>query len=310
MVFIVILLGLSVSLNIFIYRHHRIHCKQLEYTHLKLQQIIKGRTNEKLLIHTDDKRIKSLLIQINHLLDYNQVTVANYSKIERSMRKMLLNISHDIKTPLTVVLGYTEIIMSDEDLSRDKINDLLKIVNSKAVEVLVLINQFFELAKLESEENAVEISKVNISEICQKKILDYYEILTSKDFEVLIKIPENPYYAFGNEIAIERILNNLIANAIRYGGDGKMIGLELKVDKNYVYIEVFDKGKGINEIHKDRVFERMYTMDDSRNKFYQGSGLGLTITKRLVEQLGGQIFLESVPFKKTVFTVKLRRFKF
>ena len=77
-----------------------------------------------------------------------------------------------------------------------------------------------------------------------------------------------------------------------------------------MYIEVFDKGKGINEIHKDRVFERMYTMDDSRNKFYQGSGLGLTITKRLVEQLGGQIFLESVPFKKTVFTVKLRRFKF
>ena len=86
-----------------------------------------------------------------------------------------------------------------------------------------------------------------------------------------------------------------------------IIGLNLRSDENYVYVDVWDKGKGISEIHKDRVFERMYTLDDSRNKLYQGSGLGLTITKRLVEKLGGEIFLESIPYEKTSFTFKLKR---
>lgn len=285
-------------------------CEQLEYTHTKLDQIIRDKSDEKLLLYTDDARIKSLLIQINNLLDDNKKTVANHRRIELSIKKMLSNISHDIKTPLTVVLGYTEIIMNDENLSRDKMNSLLQIVNSKTVEVLELIKRFFELAKLESEDKTIEISKVNISEICRKKILDFYEILTSNEYEVSINIPDDPFYAWGNEIEIERILNNLISNAIRYGGDGKIVGIELTGDKNNVYIEVFDRGKGISEIHQDHVFERMYTMEDSRNKLHQGSGLGLTITKRLVEQLGGQISLVSTPFTKTAFTVQLKRFKY
>lgn len=105
-------------------------------------------------------------------------------------------------------------------------------------------------------------------------------------------------------------LNNLISNAIQYGFDGKMIGLKLRVDEKSVYIDVSDKGKGINEVHKDRVFERMYTLEDSRNTHYQGSGLGLTITKRLVEQMGGNISLDSKPFQKTTFTVGLKRILF
>lgn len=310
MLFLVVLLGMSISVNIFLYRKHVKQRKELEYAATKLDQIIKDRSDEKLLLYTDDTHIKSLVIQINNLLDNTQMTVANHRRIERSMKKMLANISHDIKTPLTVILGYTEIIMNDENLSRDKMNSLLQVVNSKIVEVLELMKRFFELAKLESEDKTMEISKVNMSEICRKKILDYYEILTSKDYEVSINIPDDPLYAWGTELEMERVLDNLISNAIRYGADGKMIGIELRGDKNSVYIEVFDRGRGINEIHKDHVFERMYTMDDSRNKLHQGSGLGLTITKRLVEQQGGQISLASIPFKKTSFTVQLRRFKY
>ena len=102
-------------------------------------------------------------------------------------------------------------------------------------------------------------------------------------------------------------LNNLSSNALQYGSDGKVIGLELRSTNETVYIDVFDRGKGILEDSKDRVFERLYTMEDSRNNLYQGSGLGLTISKRLVEQLGGKISLESRPYQKTTFTVELKR---
>ncbi len=140
--------------------------------------------------------------------------------------------------------------------------------------------------------------------------MDYYEILISKEFEVVIDIPDDSVFVSGDEDAIERVLNNLITNAIQYGSDGKMVGLKIRITDNDVFVEISDKGKGIKEMHKDRVFERMYTLEDSRNTNYQGSGLGLTITKRLVEQMGGGISLNSVPFKETTFSVRLRRIKF
>jgi signal transduction histidine kinase len=102
-------------------------------------------------------------------------------------------------------------------------------------------------------------------------------------------------------------MNNLISNAIKYGHDGKYIGLNLSFDDKFVYVEIWDKGKGIDITNIEKVFERMYTLEDSRNKLYQGSGLGLTITKRLVDKLGGEISLMSKHYERTSFTFKLKR---
>ncbi|UZW67780.1 sensor histidine kinase [Priestia flexa] len=307
---VLILLICSVGINIFIFQSRVKQRAEVKYIRNKLQAIIDEETGERLLLYTDDKYIKSLLIQINRLLEHNQKTVANYNNIELSMRKMLSNISHDLKTPLTVILGYSEIINNDKNLSTEKVMSLLKTINLKTEEVLDLINRFFELVKLESGDKKLNSSRIDICEISRKIILDYYEILINKEFEVSIEVPEEPVFVRGDEDAIERVLNNLISNAIQYGSDGKMIGLRLRVDEKSVYIDVSDKGKGINEVHKDRVFERMYTLEDSRNTNYQGSGLGLTITKRLVEQMGGNISLDSKPYQKTTFTVGLKRIQF
>ncbi|MFP7486346.1 sensor histidine kinase [Priestia filamentosa] len=307
---VVILLICSVGINIILFRGRVNQRTEIKYIRNKLRKIVDQETGERLLLYTDDKYIKSLLVQINHLLNHNQKIIGNYNSIELSMRKMLSNISHDLKTPLTVILGYIEIINNDKNLPPEKITSLLKTVNLKTLEVLELINRFFELVKLESGDKILSSSRVNICEVSRKIILDYYEILINKEFEVSIDIPEEPVFVSGDEDAIERVLNNLISNAIRYGSDGKMIGLKIRTDENNVYVEVSDKGKGINESHKDRVFERMYTLEDSRNTNYQGSGLGLTITKRLVEQMGGSISLDSVPFQKTAFTVRLKRIRF
>ena len=96
-------------------------------------------------------------------------------------------------------------------------------------------------------------------------------------------------------------MNNLISNAITYGDDGKTLGMTLRDDETNVYIDVWDTGKGIDESHIDKVFERMYTLEDSRNRLYQGSGLGLTITKRLVEAMDGEIHLLVSRMKKQFY---------
>ncbi len=307
---LVILFICSAAVNIFLFRSRLNLRTEIKYIRNKLRKVVNEETGERLLLNTEDKYIKSLLIQINRLLDHNQKIKGNCNSIELSMRKMLSNISHDLKTPLTVILGYIEIIHNDKSLTSENIMGLLKTVNLKTVEVLELINRFFELVKLESGDKKLNSSRIDICEVSRKIILDYYEILISKEFEVAIDIPDDSVFVSGDEDAIERVLNNLITNAIQYGSDGKMVGLKIRITDNDVFVEISDKGKGINEMHKDRVFERMYTLEDSRNTNYQGSGLGLTITKRLVEQMEGSISLNSVPFKETTFSVRLRRIKF
>lgn len=149
-----------------------------------------------------------------------------------------------------------------------------------------------------------------MSEICRESALGFYEILSGKNFEVEIAIPESEIFAQGEKDALQRILFNLLSNAVRYGSEGKYLGIFLRQDKNSVYIDITDKGNGIEKQFADRVFERLYTMEDSRNRKIQGNGLGLTIAKNLAVQLGGDLYLESTPHLKTTFTVRLKKIKY
>ena len=270
----------------------------------KLSDILEDDSDEKVMVFTDNKILMNLSGQINRMLLDRQKTKIDYRRQEISTKKMLANISHDIKTPLTVILGYLEMIR----LSHEGDQALQK-VEVKARQVLELINEFFTLAKLEAGDMKIEVRKININELCRESILSFYDILSGKNFMVDIFIPEDNLFVQGDRDAINRILSNVISNALRYGKDGKYIGFTLRESENHVYIDVIDKGKGIEKEFALSVFERLYTMEDSRNRKIQGNGLGLTIAKNLANQLEGDIFLESEPNVKTIFTVKLKKYK-
>ena len=269
----------------------------------KLSDIIETDSDEKIFVFTDNEVMMELCGQINRLLLDRQRIKSDFKKQEISSKKMLSNISHDIKTPLTVILGYLEMMRLENPE-----DETLQKVEAKALQMMELISQFFTLAKLEAGDMDIEISRINVSELCRENILNFYDILQGKDFRVEISIPEQDIFVWGEKDAIGRILSNLITNALRYGSDGKYIGLTLRESGNHVYIDIVDKGKGIEKEFAGHVFERLYTMEDSRNRRIQGNGLGLTIAKNLACQLGGDIFLESEPNVKTTFTVKLKKF--
>lgn len=275
---------------------------KLEKISENLSYILETGSDEKIMVFTDNKALMNLSGQMNQLLSDSQKIKIDFRRQEISSKKMLSNISHDIKTPLTVILGYLEIMCLESP--DDKV---LKKVEAKAKQVMELINQFFTLAKLEAGDMNIKISKININELCKENILDFYDILSQKNFDVDITIPEQDIFVQGDKDAIHRILFNLLSNAVRYGSDGNYIGFILREDKNYVWIDIIDKGKGIEKKFASNVFERLYTMEDSRNRKIQGNGLGLTIAKNLANQLGGDITLSSEPNVKTVFTVKLKK---
>ncbi|MCU6711727.1 HAMP domain-containing histidine kinase [Paenibacillus sp. J5C_2022] len=285
--------------------------RSVTYMTGKLDEIAKrgDGSGERLRLIASDKELRELLRAVNELQERARRSQSDYRKTEQAMRKMLANVSHDLKTPLTVVMGYAEMLHQQANLTDEERSRLLGKVHEKTLEVLTLMEQFFDLAKLEAEDSVLELKRLEVSELCRRSILAYYELLTSRGFTVDVGIPDEAAYVYGNEEALLRILDNLISNAVRYGADGSYIGLLVKLTGEEVRIEVTDRGRGIQESDLDRVFERLYTLDDSRNRNFQGSGLGLTITKRLAERMKGCIELASEPGVQTTFTVVIPRMK-
>lgn len=275
--------------------------RQIFHIREQLEEILDKDTDEKLMLFTDKPEVISLLNQMNRLLDERQRQKAEYRREELASKRMLANISHDMKTPLTVVLGYLEILRLDEEL---KENRMLKKVEEKAKQVMDLITEFFTLAKIEAGDTKLEFKKIDLCEVCRRNLLDFYEILTKEEYQVEPQIPARPVYIYADERALDRVLFNLLSNAVRYGSDGKYIGLTLEESEDAVKICVTDRGKGIEAEHMEHIFERLYTQEDSRNRCIEGNGLGLTITKGLVEQMGGSVTVKSEPRKETTFVVR------
>ncbi|GAE94936.1 sensor histidine kinase [Gracilibacillus boraciitolerans JCM 21714] len=280
--------------------------KNLRYITKKIHQLISKKSSDRILLMTENKLEQQLLIEINQLLNYHQESLADSARMRISMKRMLTNISHDLKTPLTIILGYVENLQHNSYTAKEQA-DLLAKVSEKVMDATRLINKFFDLAKLESGDWQLERKRIHINEICRKVVLGYYDTLMSKGFDVEIDIAKEPLYFYGDEEALNRILHNLLSNAIHYGKDGNFVGLTVFQHNESIMIEVTNKGKGIPHSDQDRIFDRLYTVKESKSEFTQGSGLGLTISKRLTEQLDGQIKFSSIPHRLTTFTLMFKK---
>lgn len=277
--------------------------RKLREIHQRLKAILDEDSGGRLMVFTDNKELMELAAQINRLLEKSAKVEADFCRSEISSRKMLSNISHDMKTPMTVIRGYLEIMRTKGTAEPE----MLEKAEQKAQALMELIDSFFSLAKLEAGDTDMTISRLDVCEICRESVLEFYEILTGADFQVEIGLPDEAVYAQGNREALQRILGNLISNVIRYGSEGRYLGVFLRSDERFIYVDVADKGKGIDSAFAQSVFERLFTMEDSRSRSVQGNGLGLTIAKKLAEQMGGNLTLESDPSVRTVFTVSLKR---
>lgn len=279
---------------------------KLRNIHEKLKEIADTDSGERLMVFTDNRELMELAAQINRLLEERSRTKADYRRFEMASKRMLSNISHDIKTPMTVVLGYLEIMR----LNGEAAPEILARTEQKAQGVMELINQFFTLAKIEAGDMDLKLSKIDLSELCRESILDFYEILSKSDVQVEIDLPEQAVFVQGDREALQRILFNLVSNAVRYGSAGKYLGVILRTDEKYVCVDVTDHGQGIEKPFADCIFDRLFTMEDSRSRSIQGNGLGLTIAKNLALQMGGDITLDSVPHERTTFTLRLKRMRY
>lgn len=243
--------------------------------------------NRRLTLASPNKDLEDLLKEMNNYLEKTQMEKIKSTRREKEIRKEIENISHDLRTPLTSILGYLELI-KDEDITKEEKYEYISIVERKSRDLKDLIQSFYDLSRLEANEYKVNIKTIDIHKELMEQLLIYYNDFYKKGIDVEIDIGEEEINIQGDLNIIGRILDNLIQNAIKYAKDTFKVCMKQSNDN--IDIIFSNNFENLEEADGEKLFKRFYMKDKSRNN--QSSGLGLTITKLLVETMNGNIRAE------------------
>ncbi|CBZ04195.1 HAMP domain-containing histidine kinase [Clostridium botulinum] len=270
----------------------------------KLNEILKENSRERIKFYNLSTNKKELVREINIFLDkYQSISIDNKNYKEHH-QKMISNISHDIRTPLTALMGYVD-LLSDNSITKEKKEEYISIIRERGTALKDLMEEFFQMAKLECNDIEITIEKFNISEVVRKNIITFMNEINERTITPEINIGDEEIFALGDKNYMSRIITNLISNSLKYGYEGNVIGIDLKEDNKWITLSIWDKGKGIDKNELPYIFDRLYTGEKSRNRSFQGSGLGLSIVKNMAQHMNGSITAQSIPYEKTIFTVKI-----
>lgn len=231
-----------------------------------------------------DKDVENLVENINLIFDSKQKVVAEKKKKEEELRASISNMSHDLRTPLTSIMGYLQMIKSEKPSEADK-KEYMDIVEKRTKSLQKLISSFYDLSRIEGNEYNFNYKKVNLSNVLCENIAVFYNDFINNNIEPVIEIEEGIKEIISDEGAITRIFSNLIGNMIKHGEN--YVKISLKKENDIIITEFTNKATGLTQENVDKLFNRFYTVDNSRSD--RNTGLGLYITKVLVEKLGYNI---------------------
>ena len=239
------------------------------------------------LIHSkyNLKNINNLIYKINNLLTESKNIKIDYGNKNKSLMKMMTNISHDLRTPLTSALGYIDIILKSDLSEEEKKKDLITI-EKRLRRLEELISSFFEFSKIISTNKRPALEKINLTSVLEESVIVFYDDYKKNNREILLDCNQRKIIINSNKMLLTRIFENLIGNAYKHSNSDLNIKVEIE---NKVKI-IFSNELLDNDVDIDRIFDEFYTVDISRTK--EETGLGLAIAKEFTKQLNGNIYAE------------------
>ncbi|WP_440604716.1 sensor histidine kinase [Bacillus sp. GB_SG_008] len=287
-----------ITINLFFIRLHFIQNRKSIVA--KLRRAINGNLHTRLYTNNDHS-LDDVVFSVNELISELEKGQVESKRFQEARKQLLSSISHDIRTPLTSIIGYIDALKDDIAASEDEKQEYLEILSKKSNSLKQLVDQIFNMAKLDADEFPLKEEQLDFSEITRESLIEFLPELSMHDIKLQVNIPEEPCPITADSLSLMRVIGNLMKNAIYYGKPGKVVGIELSETTNEYHLLIWDKGPGISKSDLENVFERMYRSDQSRNPSHGSSGLGLAIAKALVEKNGGQIWVESIPWERTTF---------
>lgn len=241
--------------------------------------------------------------RMNHLKRESEKNEKLAKENEEKKDELIVYLAHDIKTPLTSMIGYLSILDEIDDMPKKKQKNYISIALDKSYRLEDLINELFDVARFNSEKIVLEKEELNLNLMLEQIIDDFYPTLRELNKSIKLNYDES-ICINGDPDKLSRGFNNLIKNAISYSKEESEIVINLKKDNNNVIVEVINKGKQISKEKLSKIFEKFYRLDSARTSKTGGSGLGLAIAKDIVELHNGTIIAESNE-KETTFRVTL-----
>lgn len=296
--FITILFGITAGISITMLL---LTNKSIKFMTKNLQEINKTKTHKKITLMAPNRKLEDLAEELNKTIDNKRQIETDYENKNLELRRSIANISHDLRTPLTSIIGYIQ-LLNDEKLTEAERKQYTEIVMSRAKALQLLIGGFFDLSRLEAGEYNFELKPVNLQNVLCEQMAAYYNDFIAKGIEPQIDVDDAAPLVIADENAVKRIFSNLIQNVLKHGSG--LIKVDLKQSKNYIITSFTNNAPDLKDEDVAHLFERFYTADRMRSG--RNTGLGLAITKSLAEELGCTIGAE-LKDKKLSIIIKWKK---
>lgn len=226
---------------------------------------------------------------------------------ERQKKELITNVAHDLRTPLTTIVGYLELIKDDTALSKEDVHKYSGIAYEKSIRLQEMMDDLFEFTKLDNADIKLNKSMINLSGLIMQMTDEFYPSFKDCNITPIVDLPEENIYVQGDGQLLARVFDNLISNALKYGYHNTDLKIEVSGDEKYATVKVINHGDTIASEDIPLLFNKFYRTDSSRNSKTGGTGLGLAITKNIVDLHHGDISVTSDD-QITTFIVKFNRY--
>lgn len=226
---------------------------------------------------------------------------------ERQKNELITNVAHDLRTPLTTIVGYLELIKDDTALSKEDVHKYSGIAYEKSIRLQEMMDDLFEFTKLDNADIKLNKSMINLSGLIMQMTDEFYPSFKDCNITPIVDLPEENIYVQGDGQLLARVFDNLISNALKYGYHNTDLKIEVSGDEKYATVKVINHGDTIAPEDIPLLFNKFYRTDSSRNSKTGGTGLGLAITKNIVNLHHGDISVTSDD-QITTFIVKSNRY--
>lgn len=273
-----------------IYRRRR--TIQLGFILEDLHYISKGNYNHRIVIDELDT-MEPVANSINRLVDSTVKAMEEERRIEQSKDELITNMSHDIRTPLTSVIGYLGLLEQNRYKDKRQAQHYVSIAYEKALQLQRMVEDLFEYTKVRQVNTQLNIDRVNVAHLLAQLSVEFEMEAAAVDREIVVETQPKELYVEMDSEKIVRVLSNLVTNAFKYGGEGSFIRLSAKQGDENTVFTVANDGNIISQETQANLFQRFYRGDPSRNQGIKGSGLGLAIAEGIVTLHGGEISVSS-----------------
>lgn len=263
-----------------------------------LSDIQAGNGNRKILA-ADNELTAELSFKMNEIVYAYEEQLSQLRSADETNRQLMTSLSHDVRTPLTTLLGYLDAVHRGIVSGKAR-EDYLEISRRKAHDLKEYIDVLFDWFKLNSSEFSLSIERTELAELTRNILKDWIPIFEEKNLIYEIELPEKPLLIRVDLDGYARIINNLVQNVINHS-QATQIKIEMVKQESNIEICIMDNGIGIEKANLQHIFQRLYKCDKGRSN--KGSGLGLAIVRQMVEQMDGRITVQSEPNQYTNFTV-------